>query len=65
MLLLFLPSGIYMPINSILPIVSYYNSSNPYNINIDTFNYCILHMLLAVPLFLLFYPSREYTDQIF
>jgi hypothetical protein len=65
MLLLSLPSGIHMPINSILPIVGYYNSGDPYNINIDNFNHYILHMLLAVLLFLLFYPSGGYTNQIF
>jgi hypothetical protein len=65
MLLLSLLSGIHMPANSILPMVGYYNSGDPYNINIDTFDHCILHMLLVVLLFLLFYPSRGYTDQIF
>jgi hypothetical protein len=62
MLLLFLLSNIHMPINSTLPMVGYYNSGNPYNVNIDTFDYYILHMLLVVPLFLLFYPNRGYTD---
>jgi hypothetical protein len=65
MLLLSLPSGIHMPVNSILPIVGYYDSSNPYNINIDTFDYCILHTLLVVPLFLLFYFSGGYTNLTF
>jgi hypothetical protein len=64
-LLLSLPSGIHMPVNSILPIVGYYDSGDPYNVNIDTFNYYILHVLLAVLLFLLFCPSGGYTDQIF
>jgi hypothetical protein len=61
-LLFSLPSGIHMPVNNILPMVSYYDSSNPHNINIDTFNYCILHVLLVVPLFLLFYFGRGYID---
>jgi hypothetical protein len=65
MLLLSLPSGIHIPVNSILPMVGYYDSSDPYNINIDTFNHYILHMSLVVLLFLLFYPSGGYTDQIF
>jgi hypothetical protein len=64
-LLLSLPSGIYMPVNSILPIVGYYDSGDPYNVNIDTFNYCILYVSLVVPLFLLFYPGGGYTNQIF
>jgi hypothetical protein len=64
-LLLSLPSGIHMPVNSILPIVGYYNSGNPYNVNIDTFDHCILYMLLVVPLFLLFCPSGGYINQIF
>jgi hypothetical protein len=62
MLLLSLPSGIHMPVNSILPMVGYYDSGGPYNINIDTFNYCILYTSLAVPLFLLFCFSRGYTN---
>jgi hypothetical protein len=62
MLLLSLPSGIYMPVNSILPIVSYYDSGDPYNINIDTFDYYILHVLLVVPLFLLFCFGGRYTN---
>jgi hypothetical protein len=60
-----LPSGIHMPVNSILPMVGYYNSGNPYNVNIDTFNHCILYILLAVLLFLLFYSGRGYINQIF
>jgi hypothetical protein len=64
-LLLSLPSGIHMPANSTLPMVGYYNSDNPYNVDIDTFDHYILYILLVVPLFLLFYPSRGYTDQIF
>jgi hypothetical protein len=64
-LLLSLPSGIHMPVNSTLPMVGYYDSSDPYNVNIDTFNHYILHVLLVVLLFLLFCPSRGYTDQIF
>jgi hypothetical protein len=62
MLSLSLPSGIHMPINSILPMVGYYNSGNPYNIGIDTFDYCILYILLVVLLFLLFCSSGEYTN---
>jgi hypothetical protein len=62
MLLLSLPSGIHMPANSILPMVGYYNSGDPYNIDIDTFDYCILHILLAVPLFLLFCFGGGYTN---
>jgi hypothetical protein len=62
MLLLSLPSGVYMPINSILPMVGYYNSGDPYNINIDTFDYCILYVLLVVPLFLLFCFGGGYTN---
>jgi hypothetical protein len=54
-----------MPVNNTLPMVGYYNSGDPYNVNIDTFDYYILHMLLVVLLFLLFYPSRGYTNQIF
>jgi hypothetical protein len=65
MLLLSLPSGIHMPINSILPMVGYYDFGDPYNVNIDTFDHCILHVSLVVPLFLLFCPSGGYTDQIF
>jgi hypothetical protein len=65
MLLLSLPSGVHMPINSILPMVGYYDSDDPYNVNIDTFNHYILCVSLAVPLFLLFHPSRGYIDQIF
>jgi hypothetical protein len=65
MLLLSLLNGIHMPANNTLPMVSYYNSGDPYNVNIDTFNYCILHILLAVPLFLLFYSGGGYTNQIF
>jgi hypothetical protein len=65
MLLLSLPSGIHMPVNSILPMVGYYDSSDPHNVNIDTFDHCILHVLLVVLLFLLFYPGGGYTDQIF
>jgi hypothetical protein len=61
-LLLSLPSGIHMPVNSILPMVGYYNSGDPYNINIDTFNCYILHALLVVPLFLLFCFGGGYTD---
>jgi hypothetical protein len=61
-LLLSLLSGIHIPVNSILPMVDYYNSSNPYNVNIDTFNHYILHALLVVPLFLLFCFGRGYTD---
>jgi hypothetical protein len=62
MLLLSLPSGIHMPMNSILPMVGYYNSGDPHNINIDTFDCCILHVLLAVLLFLLFCFGGGYTD---
>jgi hypothetical protein len=62
MLLLSLPSGIYIPVNSTLPMVGYYNSGDPHNVNIDTFNYCILYILLVVLLFLLFYPGGRYTD---
>jgi hypothetical protein len=62
MLLLSLPSGIHMPVNSILPMVSYYNSGNPYNVNIDTFDCYILHVSLVVPLFLLFCFGRGYTN---
>jgi hypothetical protein len=65
MFLLSLPSGIYMPVNSTLPMVGYYDSSDPYNVDIDTFDYCILYILLVVPLFLLFYLSGGYIDQIF
>jgi hypothetical protein len=65
MLLLSLPSGIYMPMNSILPMVGYYDSGDPHNINIDTFNCCILYVLLVVLLFLLFCPGGGYTNQIF
>jgi hypothetical protein len=61
-LLLSLPSGVYIPVNSILPIVSYYDSNDPYNINIDTFNCYILHILLVVLLFLLFYFGGGYTN---
>jgi hypothetical protein len=61
-LLLSLPSGIYMPVNSTLPMVGYYDSGDPYNVNIDIFNYYILHVLLAVLLFLLFCPSGGYTN---
>jgi hypothetical protein len=61
-LLLSLPSGVYMPVNSILPIVGYYNSGDPYNVDIDIFDCCILYTLLAVPLFLLFCFSGGYTD---
>jgi hypothetical protein len=45
MLLLSLPSGVHMPVNSILPMVGYYNSGNPYNVNIDIFDCCILHVV--------------------
>jgi hypothetical protein len=62
MFLLSLPSGIYMPVNSILPMVGYYNSGDPYNIGIDIFNYYILHVLLVVLLFLLFCSSGGYTN---
>jgi hypothetical protein len=54
-----------MPVNSTLPIVGYYDSGDPYNVDIDIFDYCILHVLLVVLLFLLFCPGRGYTDQIF
>jgi hypothetical protein len=62
MLLLSLLSGVHIPVNSILSMVGYYDSGDPYNIDIDTFNHCILYVLLVVPLFLLFCPSRGYTD---
>jgi hypothetical protein len=62
MLLPSLPSDIHMPVNSTLPMVGYYDFGNPCNIDIDTFNHYILHTSLAVPLFLLFYPSGGYTD---
>jgi hypothetical protein len=62
MLLLSLLSDVHMPVNSILPMVGYYNSGNPYNVNIDTFNYYILHILLVVPLFLLFCFGGGYTN---
>jgi hypothetical protein len=62
MLLLSLLSGIHIPANSTLPMIGYYNFGNPYNINIDTFNHYILHVLLVVPLFLLFYFGRGYTN---
>jgi hypothetical protein len=62
MLLLSLPSGIHMPVNNTLPMVGYYNSSDPHNVNIDTFDHYILHTLLAVPLFLLFCFGGGYTD---
>jgi hypothetical protein len=65
MLLLSLPSGIHMPANSTLPMVGYYDSVDPHNINIDTFDYCILYVSLVVLLFLLFCPDRGYTNQIF
>jgi hypothetical protein len=65
MFLLSLLSGIHIPVNSILPMVGYYNSGNPYNINIDTFDYYILYILLVVPLFLLFCSDGGYTNQIF
>jgi hypothetical protein len=61
-LLLSLPSGIHMPVNSTLPMVGYYDSGDPYNVNIDTFDCYILHMLLVVLLFLLFCPNGGYTD---
>jgi hypothetical protein len=64
-LLLSLPSGVHMPVNSTLPMVGYYNSGDPHNVNIDIFDYCILHVSLAVLLFLLFYLGRGYTNQIF
>jgi hypothetical protein len=57
-----LPNGVHMPVNSILPMVGYYDSGDPYNVSIDTFNYCILCILLAVLLFLLFYSGGGYTD---
>jgi hypothetical protein len=60
-----LPSGIHMPVNSILPMVGSYDSSNLYNVDINTFDYCILYILLVVPLFLLFCSGRGYTNQIF
>jgi hypothetical protein len=62
MLLLFLPNGIHIPVNSILPMVGYYDSGDPYNVNIDTFDHCILYVSLVVPLFLLFYPNGGYTN---
>jgi hypothetical protein len=65
MLLLSLPSGVHMPANSTLPMVGYYDSGDPYNVNIDIFDCCILHVLLVVLLFLLFCPSGGYTNQIF
>jgi hypothetical protein len=65
MLLLSLPNSVHMPVNNTLPMVGYYDSGNPYNINIDTFDCYILHVSLVVPLFLLFYPSGGYTNQIF
>jgi hypothetical protein len=65
MLLLSLPSGVHMPANSILPMVGYYDSGDPHNVNTDIFNHCILHVLLVVLPFLLFYPGGGYTDQIF
>jgi hypothetical protein len=61
-LLLSLPNGIHMPVNSTLPMVGYYNSGDPYNVNIDTFDHYILYALLAVPLFLLFCFGGGYTD---
>jgi hypothetical protein len=61
-LLLSLLSGIHMPANSTLPMVGYYNSGNPHNVNIDTFDCCILYMLLVVPLFLLFCFGGGYTN---
>jgi hypothetical protein len=61
-LLLSLPSGIYMPINSTLPMVGYYDSGDSYNVDIDTFDCCILYVSLVVPLFLLFCFGRGYTD---
>jgi hypothetical protein len=64
-LLLSLPSGVHMPVNSTLPMVGYYDSGDPHNVDIDIFNCCILHILLVVLLFLLFYPGGGYTDQIF
>jgi hypothetical protein len=65
MLSLSLSNGVYMPMNSTLPMVGYYDSGNPYNVGIDTFDHCILYTLLAVLLFLLFYSSGGYTNQIF
>jgi hypothetical protein len=65
MLLLSLPSGIHIPMNNTLSMVGYYDSGNPYNVNIDTFNHYILHILLVVLLFLLFCPDGGYTNQIF
>jgi hypothetical protein len=62
MLLLSLPNGIYMPVNNTLPMVGYYNSGDPYNVNIDTFDYYILYASLVVPLFLLFCFGGGYTD---
>jgi hypothetical protein len=62
MLLLSFLSSIHMPVNSILPMVGYYNSGDPYNVDIDTFDCYILYMLLVVPLFLLFCFGRGYTD---
>jgi hypothetical protein len=62
MLLLSLPSGIHMPVNSTLPMVGYYDSGDPYNVNIDTFDHCILYVLLVVPLFLLFYFGGGYIN---
>jgi hypothetical protein len=61
-LLLSLLSGIYMPVNSTLPMVGYYDSGDPHDVNIDTFDYYILYALLAVPLFLLFCFGRGYTN---
>jgi hypothetical protein len=61
-LLLSLPNGIHMPINSTLPMVGYYDFGNPHNINIDTFDHYILYILLVVPLFLLFCPGGGYTN---
>jgi hypothetical protein len=62
MLLLSLLSSIHMPVNNTLPMVGYYNSGDPYNVDIDTFDCCILHVLLVVPLFLLFCFSGGYTN---
>jgi hypothetical protein len=64
-LLLSLPSGVHMPVNSTLPMVGYYDSGDPHNVDIDIFDRCILHASLAVLLFLLFCPGGGYTDQIF
>jgi hypothetical protein len=64
-LLLSFPSSVHMPANSTLPMIDYYDSGDPYNVDIDTFDCCILYMLLAVLLFLLFYLNGGYTDQIF